>query len=314
MRCLATILLLLVPAVTSAAPVELSFELEVHVRKFVIDADLLAGARLQMESTGTELVLQTPIEHPWKLYRVSPLVGPAEVKYASDVSLPIVSWTDREKAEEAADRRGRDLWKRHGEKNEFDQAFIFYVIGAPEGRFVVEQAPRGGVSKVTNRVTDRWLPTGFVDWVNGKPVEGYAFWANEPQPPDWQPHTYDALAEALRLLSVPVSEGRVVHPDVAGQARAVMETLMPMTKGRTSWHRDVALKMTATRDGENTVFEGRSGLVKVDGESGLRLTLYRRTTLDPQGLSVSDEVRVELKKDKELSLKLSVGYRPLAKS
>lgn len=312
MRVLAAFLLFLLPALGDATPVELSFDLEVHVRKFVIDADLLGGARLQMEQKGEKIVLQTPIEHPWKLYRVSPLVGPAEVKYASDVSFDEVSWEERKAAQEAADRRGRTLWKRHGEKHGFDQAFIFYVIGSPKGRLVVERRTGGGVSKVTNRVTDRWLPTGFNDWINGKPVEGYAFWEDAPKP-DWEPHTYDALVAALSLLSVPVAEGPVLHPNVAGQARGVMETLMPVTRGRTSWKGDVTLTMAATRAGENTVFEGTSARVNVDGEKDLFLTLHRKTLLDSERVPVSDEVRVELTQGRTMSLKLSVGYKPSAK-
>lgn len=318
MRALATTLLLLCPSLTWAAPTDLSYDLEVRIRSFKVDADLLAGARLEMDATphagGTRLVLRRPVEHPWKFYWVAPVVGREEVKFASEVSLPAATWDARKKADAAADRRGRELWSKWQKewkgKRAFDQAFSFYVIGSPRGRFVVEAPAGGGVSKANNRVTDRWLPTGFPDWVAGKKVEGYAFWADDPSPPEWEPHTYDALAAAVKLLSTPVREGEVVHPDVAGAARQVLETLVPKTKGQFGGRADVPLTMTASTEGERRVLEGTSAPVKVAGQSGMSLVLHRRTVLEADGRPLSDHARVELKKGSELSLKLSVGWGP----
>lgn len=316
MRVLAIGLLLLCPALASAAPVELSYDLEVRIRSFKVDADLMSGARLEMDASphagGTRLVLRRPVEDPWKFYWVSPVVGREEVKFASELSLPAATWDARKKAEAAADRRGRALWAKWQRawkgKRAFDQAFSFFVIGSPRGRFIVEAPAGGGVSKVVNRVTDRWLPTGFPDWVAGRKVEGYAYWANDPSPPEWEPHTYDAMAAATKLLSVPVSEGSVVHPDVAGAARHVLETLVPKTKGQFGGRADVPLTMTATSEGERRILEGTSAPVKVAGQSGMSLVLHRKTVLEPDGRPVSDRMRVELTKGGELSLKLSVGW------
>lgn len=316
MRPLLLGLLLLIPLSSPAATAELYFELKARIRSFKVDADLMAGARLLMEKKEGTLVLLHPLEHPWKFYWVAPLVGREEVKYASEVTLPAATWPARKRADAEVDARGRARWAQWRNewsgRRDFTQAFNFYVIGSPRGRFVVELMPRGGVSKVENRVTDRWLPTGLADWVAGRRVEGYAFWANEPAPPEWQPHAYDALQAALHLLAVPVASGQVVHPDVVGKTRTVLETLAPKARGHFSGHRHVHLTMSANTIDGATVYEGKSGVLAATGRQKMTLTLYRKTVINA-GRPVSDEVRVEFEGGKDLTLQLSVGWLPTSR-
>lgn len=315
MSCRALLLAILLFSTRAAAePIEVFFELELHLRSFTVDADVLAGGRLLMREQGGSLVLERVLEHPFKLYRVSPLVGWEEVKYAADMTLETPSNAARLKAEHEADERGRLFWTRLDTKVPFDQAFVFFILGAPEGRFIVDRAIAGGVRTVTNRMTDRWLANGLSDWLGGNTVEGYAYWERSDEPPDWQPHAYDAFAQAIRLLQGPVHAGPLLHRDMVGKVRDVVETLLPKAKGRFSGESDVQVPMTLTADGDERVFEGKSPRVSVPKGKGLGITLARRTRLNPDGMPLADELHAEMAKGQELSLKLRVGFEPATRT
>lgn len=311
----AVLALTLIASQATAEPVEVFFELELHLRSFTVDADVLAGGRLLMrEGEGGALVLERVLEHPWKLYRVSPLVGREEVKYATDVTLEPASNEGRARAEAEADARGRHFWTGQNIDVPFDQAFVFFVLGPPEGRFRIEPGSGGGVRRVSNHMTDRWLPDGLAEALSARPVEGYAYWESAREPPEWSPHAYDAFVKALALLQGPLHAGPARHRGTIGQVADVVETLLPKARGRFQGQGDVTIAMTLEADGVERVFEGTSARMAVPGGKGLDVVVSRRARLAPGGASVADEVRVEMTKRRELSLKLRVGFEPFVAS
>lgn len=323
---------LLAPAV-ARAQADLWYELRLRVRSFQADADLWAGARLRMSESVEEdgrrvLELVEPLEDAWKLYRISPLLGRNELKHAAELTLPEGSWSARLSAESRAEELARqryEVWRRQwGIVQEFDQAFSFFIIGAPARRFSVRVHEDGATREVQNRLTHRWLPTGFPDWLAGAAEEGYGFWADDARPPHWEPHGYHALASALELLDTsPLKDGspgatlalaageryRVHVPSVPERTRAVLETLHPPARGRFRGRGEGELDLVVVEVKKGGVrLRGRSGWRAAQEGGGLEYRLSRRARVSlPEGL-VGDEVEVELRRGRDAELRLVVGW------
>lgn len=309
-------LVLLAGANAHAAPAEVTFELKAKIRSFSVDADLWAGARLgfdadPQEGGGTKFALTRVAESPWKFYWVSPAVGSAEAKFATEATFAEASWPARQAAEKDAETRGRakhaEWTKAWGGKRPFDQAFTFFVIGAPAGRFRFESSPTGAVGPVTNRLTNRWLPNGFPDWVAGKGEQGYAFWANDAQPPAWEPHTWHAVEKALRLLACDALQQGVVAaaaswtkecPALTAGARDVVETLAPKTKGR------LALDAPKSLQFQSFLRDGR--LESTGTSGGAKPVVVRKVVSDGARIR-SDQLSLELA-DGGAEIRLQIGW------
>lgn len=319
--------------------VELRYELRVRIRSLRIDADLWSGGRLVMAadpngSDGTTtLRLVRVLEHPWKLWWVSPLVGFGELKYAEEIALDSGTWASRMRAESATQSRGRlrwEQWRREwGGNADLDQSFAFYIIGSPRGRWRTLLGPTGEIQTVVNRLTHRWLPNGFTDWLAGNPREGYGFWADDPEPPAWEPHAYHAFAEALRLLSVsaipasgwtPIDGARweVRHRELVSGARQVLETLAPATRGRVPGSGDALFQYVVEEgEGGRFVIRGDTGPSLVEGSGGMLkgdLELHAERVLEwaPSarplaGSVVADDLRVMIGRGEQVSLEIRVS-------
>lgn len=329
MKSLVFALAISAASIARAGPVELSYSLEVRLRSFQVDADLWAGGRLAMkrgdEAGRARYVLDRVVEDPWKFYWSSPGIGSAEVKNATEAVPAAATWAARTAVEKDAETRARarhDRWtKQWGGKRALDQSFVFLVIGPPAGRFAFTSSRAGAVSGVQNRMTDRWLPTGFPDWVAGKPVQGYGFWAADPQPPPWEPHCYHALVEALKLLKTPIATDAQLAAIDAGQkweltlaavpegARAVLETLAPKTKGRLGGAGGAKIPLVTTAAGDAIAIDGKSEAVKVGDGVTMTVERHARARKDAEGV-VADRVEVRLDKGSDLRFVLKIGYEP----
>ena len=305
---------------------ELSFELEAEVTSRRVDAELVAGARLLMtsyRSAGGELSLslERVLEAPWKLYHVNP-AGPfgEETKLGAVITLPDASW----KTLEARRREARRLaMERHAAWAEgrtstpaLDGAFAFVVIGPSRDRFEVQIEAGGRVREVRNRLTDRWLSGPFDRFIGAwgasgeqpDAPEGYWFWnQGESEPFDYEPHTYHALAEAVRLLDLPLPADRsaaVDWPTAVSDAHSVAERLVPKTAGL--FGEGAALSASVERREEP---EGRV-LVRLAAEDGQGTSVRRETVFLPGESGVlSDRIEVAVAREKR-SLRLVVGYEP----
>lgn len=332
------------PTPANAEEYELRYEVRVRIRSLRLDADLWSGGRLALASVNdasgvSTLRLSRVLEHPWKFWWVSPLIGSSEVKYAEEVTLDAGTWASRRVAEQAVRSRSRLRWERWrrewGGDAELDQAFSFHLIGDPSGRWLTRIGQAGEVLSVTNRLTHRWLPTGFADWLEGRPQEGYGFWADDPEPPEWEPHAYHAFADALRLLEVPAlpfersrpadesirhdrslpspgDEWEVRHPNLPNAARRVLETLAPATKGRFDVSGTAVLRFRA-EDGPNgrLVVRGESPLTRVPGKERFEHRSRRELVIDrATGRVLADELQVEIRRGEQASLEIEVARIP----
>lgn len=321
---------------TTPFAAELFYGLQVRLRSFKVDADMLAGGKLAMRGQPAKdgsvtLALERPVTHPWKFYWVSPAIGAAEVKCASEVTLSEGTWQARAEAEKEAERNAlkqHAAWtSQWGGKKQFDQSFTFFVIGAPKARFNSQLSRGGKLTGISNRMTHRWLPGGFFDWLEKRPQEGYGFWAKEDRPPDWQPHCYHAFAAALKLLEQDALKsgspeqtaslglnGRFVSafPDLPQRTRAVLETLVPRTKGEFSGSGSPSGQATVTELTDDWLGVTTAiAPMKVDGGDGVQLKLTRRSRFDRRrGHMAADRCDVEIWKGDNPKLSLQVGYGP----
>lgn len=319
------------PAPKPPADVILSYKVETRIRTRAVDADLWAGGALVMEASRTNgelaLALKSVREHPWKFYRFDPLIGRSETKFGTMVTLPERSWKARAEADRETSERARATWQRWrdewGGDDDLDGSFAFFVVGDIAKRFRVEVAPGGRVASIANNVTDRWVPNGLALWLSGQPVEGYAYWADDPQPPEWRTHTYDALAVALELLAQPALPGddpgsigdlrpgatfEHRHPRLVETTTSVVETLAPAAKGR--------LDATGSGVFVYRVADAGSGRIALTGEAsrekkGLLIRATRSLVLEaPSGLPVSDRMQVEMVRGRDLLIRVEVAYAP----
>ncbi|MEE8367660.1 MAG: hypothetical protein V3S30_05035, partial [Thermoanaerobaculia bacterium] len=206
-----------------AGAFELYFELTSSIRTVKLDADLWAGGKLLMrgrrQTDGTlTLTYVRAIESPWKFYWIDRL-GPGgdEVKLASVVTLNEASWEALKTARDRNAAFGAEIHQKWealtGKHRELDGTFVFVVIGDAEGRFDVTIRPSGELTRIHNRLTDRWLTGPFDRWIgtwgfprtSDKSPQGYWFWNHgETLPFSYEPHTYHGLAAALKLLMQPL--------------------------------------------------------------------------------------------------------------
>lgn len=289
------------------------------------DADLLAGGRLTMtglpSSSGAfRLSSSAIVEHPWKLYWVDPL-GPfgEEIKAASVVTLPETTWLALEAArnENAAFGRLRhQRWLEHAEKpRKLDGSFAFIVIGPVEGRFRFDVGAHGAISEATNRMTHRWLPGPFDQFVGTELVpNGYWFWNNgEVEPFDYEPHTYHAFAAALELLAVPLPRlpGSVLSwPDVVKTASEVLSTLAP--KGR-AWFSAIERQIPVETPVRATTLPNGELRLRIEfSHSSHPLHVERETVFSSDGRPASSRARVRLESRRDSFFEVEVGYRTIA--
>ncbi len=302
---------------------EVWYRLKALVRSPRIDADIRAGGRLLMSvnpkaGNTQRLSLVAPLEDPWKLYWVDPL-GPfgQETKVAMVTALPQGSWDALATTREKIERIGREhhtVWLQDADpKRPLDGVFGFLVIGPARDRFAIDFAPEGTVEKVTNRLTDRWLPGPFDQFVGreaGKNLtKGYWFWNDrEAMPPDWEPHTYRALAAALELLALPLpdpqaGEATILWEDPEEIATRVLATLAPKARlgGRTRTSRPKTVRAEGRREGQTLSL--RAHRAEDD------LLIDRRTTRSsPSPIPESDHLRLEIQHRTHL-LVIEVGYQ-----
>lgn len=196
--------------------VELYYRLTAEIASTTLDARVEAGGRLLMarEGEGRRLSLLQPLEPAWKFYRVDPLGPGGEAKMASVVTLKAGSWQELERAREAAKAEAAARWKGWRSAGldggqSFDGSFAFVVLGPARGRFEADLTSDGRVERVSNRLTDRWLPGPLAPllerWQRSTqggtlPPSGYWFWEAGAEPFAWEPHTYHAFVTALELL------------------------------------------------------------------------------------------------------------------
>ncbi|HRC84276.1 MAG TPA: hypothetical protein PK413_01555 [Thermoanaerobaculia bacterium] len=316
------------PAPTPAF--ELWFRLEAHLSQAALEASVLAGGRLGMgmEATaaGRKLVLERPLEDPWKLYSVRSGWFGKETKMAAEVTLPQPTWEALAEVRSRADRLALERlagWKRRPESaGTLDGAFCFVVVGPPEGRFELAIAPQ---VRAKNRMTDHWL-SGELDpllkaWQakaegGAKPPQGYWFWNHgESRPFAWEPHAYHALAAAAQLLDLPLAPGRggglaagsyeAEVPELGRRAREVLEILMPKARGRLGVSGGERLRWEVRVEGKQVRVRGRS---LEASSSGPELELEREQGDGEEG---PESDRLELRSHAlDGWLELEVGYGP----
>ncbi len=314
------------PQLTSAAgPTwEAWYSVSARVRGARADADLVAGGRLSMAGFRTpsgvlSLSLGDVLEHPWKLYWVDPL-GPfgEEVKTASVVTLPEASWIALETvraANRAHGRREHQRWLENAQRpRALDASFAFIVIGSAQDRFRFAVGADGAVSEVTNRMTHRWLPGPFDQFIGtAEPVpNGYWFWnQGETEPFEYEPRTYDALATALGLLAVPLprTAGAIFSwPDAADIASEVLGTLAP--KGRSRLPAAARRGPFRAPVRAETLANGNRRLSTRSSTAVPALHLERETVFSSDGRPVSSRARVRLESGRSGMLEVEVGYKP----
>ncbi|MBI3893887.1 MAG: hypothetical protein HY303_20400 [Candidatus Wallbacteria bacterium] len=321
------------PPAEAPRKVDLEYSLRARLRSFLVKADFWAGGKLLMDARRqpdgrTLLSLARVEEQPWKFMWFAPKAIGAQAGYAADVTLAAGTWPARKAAEGLVEKRAREVhrqWQQEWQGTQpLNWFFQFYIIGDPLGRFSTAIEPGGRVSATTNRMTGRWLPRGFQNWLDGKAEEGYGYWGEEPQPPEYAPRCYEAFAQAMELLSHPVlpaSAGPGRLPDAgsryslvyAGEldaGRKVLETLAPKARDR--------FKGTCTFEMSGVVGSGdsasvtlRSPPVKPADGQGIEARFSREAVLDRRTLECArDRAHLELSKGSESSLVLDVGYRP----
>ena len=321
---------------SGSSELELSFEAKGKIRSSMVDADIWAGGRLLMTASGapgggTSLKLVRPLDDPWKFFWVNPVIGEQFVNCGSEVAVSAPTWPARTAAEQRASQRGLrqyQLWKQQwGGTRPFKNSFAFYVIGDPAHRLQASVGAGGAVSGVVNRLTQRWLPNGWWDWMAGHPQEGYGFWAHDAAPPEWEPHAYHGFVAAMALLAKDAlangsadqtialgSGGTFVtqYYDVPTVGGRVLTTMFPRAAGHVHGTGAPQLKSTVTLDPQFVRIAGHTGWLRTsDGYqySLTRLSRYDRT----QARLVSDHVEAELKMADNNWVSLSVGYDPAAR-
>ena len=282
--------------------------------------ELLAGARLSMRARraadgALTLGFDRALEDPWKLFHVDPL-GPFGrlTQVATVITLPEASWEvldarRAESAQSAVERHAR--WRPAARrKPPLDGSFAFVVIGPPEDRFIVEVAADGGVRKVVNRLTDRWLSGDFDRFVGGwgpdgeRPgsPRGYWFWNHgETEPFRWQPRTYRAVAAALELLAREPRDGS----EFLRGAERVVATLAPDAPNLAG---RVARESPSLPIERHEVTEPGGETIVIATAKADRDAVTRRTVF-AGGVVVADRLEVKIERRRG-SLDLRIGYRP----
>lgn len=337
--CLVSLLLATaVSAAPASAPSPLRsvfYRVEARVHGFLLKAEVVGGGRLLMRSGGPEapgqLTLLRPEEDPWKLYWVKPRLGHEESKHAAVVILPEVSWEALDEVTRRMEKLGRTR-ARERPASDFDGSFTYVVLGPAEGRFTVRlplsSADRGVV--VANRLTDRWLPGDFDRYVKAwaspaagtraRAPQGYWFWnQGEREPFDWEPHTYHAFAEALRLLGDPspfqaqprAAGGEVTRsiPGLGDRLVRILETLFPKAAGRLPGGGAVRVRFQQSTGPEGTIeLQGRD-VGAPDGNGSAPSLTYRRKIELRSGhpLPTGDRIEAELSSPSGW-LRVVVGY------
>lgn len=331
---LAAFIVALVSALTAhAGEVVLSYRVETRVRTRAVDADLWAGGSFLMRSTseadGLRLSMVKPIDDPWKFHWVNPLIGRSEVKFGTVATLAAPTSRARLESDRRTNERAKTThaeWQsRWDGEADLDGWYSFYVLGDIADRFRVGVAPGGRVYNIENLVTNRWVPNGLALWLSGQPVEGYSHWADDPEPPEWRSHSYEAFVAAIELLARPVlpsddptsivdlrpgASFEHEHRRLLPTAARVIETLAPAAKGRFDAKSTVPVTYTVTDAGPGLI--GLDGVSTVSLPEG-RLRVHRTAVLEMQGAgAVSDSLEIELIRGGELTFVVQVSYAPTA--
>lgn len=321
------------PARAEAAPGEpyrLAFSLKGKVRGLAVDADFWAGAELDLagrtdRAGRLQLDLVAPRTAPWRFYWYKlPLQSP-KAGYSCEVSPAAGTWPARKAAEDAAERHAREVhrtWQGVSRRRDpLDYVLRFLVIGDPAGRFGFPTDPRGGVGEASNRMTGRWLPRGWDDWVAGRPEEGYGFWEVAEAEPSFAPRLYAGLAKALGLLAAPAlpagpapapgARYALDTPGVTEAAFASFETMVPKAAGQFSGGGSPRLEYRAEGGPRRGLtVEGDSGEQPTTGASGVRYR-YRRTLVRGPGAGPIEANRASFEawRSADERLEVEIGYR-----
>ncbi len=300
---------------------EVWYSIEARVRSARADADLEGGGSLSMNgrrlpSGALSLSLGEVRIHPWKLYWLDP-IGPLgeEVKMSSVVTLPEAGWEALEAARLEAEAEGAVRHRRWLDRAErprgLDGTFAFVVIGPERDRFRLEIAGDGRLVEVVNRMTDRWLPGPFDQFLETPHPSGYWFWnLGETEPFEYEPHTYHAFAAALELLALPLPGAgaeNAVWTDLAPRALRVLETLAPRTP--TSRLSDGFAPATELVVSRSTGPDGAARLEMASSGTPAEAHAERETVFSSDGEPVSDRIRVRLNAPRGGSLEIAAGYR-----
>ena len=320
---------------TGTSDLELAFEVKGKIRSSMVDADIWAGGRLSMAASGapggaTTLKLVRPLDDAWKFFWVNPVIGSQFVNCGSEVAVSAPTWPARAAADKRASDRGQhqyQLWTQQwGGKQPYKNSFAFYIIGDPRDRVQATVSPGGTVGGVVNRLTQRWLPNGWSDWMAGHPQEGYGYWASDAHAPDWEPHAYHGFIAAMALLGKDAlangsadqtialgSGGTFVtsYYDVPTLGGRVLTTMFPRAAGHVHGTGAPQLRSTVTLDPQFIRVAGHSGWLTTS--DGYQYSLTRMARYDRSlGRLVSDHVDVELKMAADNWVSLTIGYDPAA--
>ena len=159
-------------------------------------------------------------------------------------------WAERHATEE----NGKDPLPEHS-------TYPFHVLGPLEDRFEVTLRD-GAFERVSQRMTQPWLPDGWARSLAGEPVEGYGYW--NPKRPHWEPRTYETFTEALRLLAPGDS-------DMDERVKRLLRAMQPRIRGLGRLQREGLRTRTWRDEGD-----GRELQLLVDAPGDERFKLWVR--------------------------------------